>query len=304
MRIATIDIGTNSVLLLVAERRSSGLVPLVDEATITRLGQGVDAQGTLHPAAVERTLACLERYAKLVAESGVERVAIVGTSAMRDASGGESFLERARELVGTTPQIVSGMREAELTFRGALSGLELAGAVAVFDVGGGSTEIVVGSAQAASVTIEAAVSLDIGAVRLTERHIRHDPPEAAELLAAGSTARAALAAAPDLRGRPLVGVAGTITTLAALARHVAPYDGAKVHGAVLAREEIERLHDELAREPLAQRRDRPELDPMRADVIVAGAVVALAVCDHAGASELTVSDRGVRWGLAAELADR
>ncbi|WP_437679488.1 Ppx/GppA phosphatase family protein [Sorangium sp. So ce131] len=308
MSVAAIDIGTNSVLLLVAERRGGELVALVDRATITRLGQGVDAARALAPEAVERTLACLARYGEELRALGVERVDAVGTSAMRDAAGGEAFIARARELIGVAPRVISGPEEAELTFAGALTGLDLpTGAPRiVFDVGGGSTEIIVGTAAGA---VEHAVSLDVGAVRLTERHVRADPPAEADLEAVRAASRAALAAvrAEPLRAAPpLVGVAGTVTTLAALARDVVPYDGARVHGARLSGAEIAALTSRLASLPLAARRQLPALDPARADVIVAGSALVEEIlawaAKLAGAPvDLLVSDRGVRWGLAERL---
>ena len=177
MRVAAIDIGTNSVLLLIAELRDGTLVPILERAEITRLGRGVDATRTLDPDAVERTLACLASFAEDIARADVIHVAAVGTSAMRDARGGEGFRARAAEILGVEPQVISGEEEAELTFAGALSGLALRGPVTLFDLGGGSTEIIRGAAGATD-TVERAASLDIGSVRLTERHITADPPPA------------------------------------------------------------------------------------------------------------------------------
>lgn len=309
MSVAAIDIGTNSVLLLIAERRGGELVALVERATITRLGQGVDAARALAPEAVERTLACLARYGEELRSRGVERVDAVGTSAMRDAAGGEAFIARARELIGVAPRVISGPEEAELTYAGALTGLDLPtrGPTIVFDVGGGSTEIIVGSAGGA---VEQAVSLDVGSVRLTERHVRTDPPAAADLEAVRADARAALAtvpAVPLLAAPTLVGVAGTVTTLAALVRDVAPYDGARVHGARVSGAEIVGATSRLASLPLAARRQLPALDPARADVIVAGSVLIEEILAWAsrlaGAPvDLVASDRGVRWGLAERLS--
>ncbi|WP_438019007.1 Ppx/GppA phosphatase family protein [Sorangium sp. So ce315] len=308
MSVAAIDIGTNSVLLLIAERRGGELVALVERATITRLGQGVDATRALAPEAVERTLACLARYGEELRSLGVERVDAVGTSAMRDAAGGEAFIARARDLLGVAPRVISGSEEAELTYAGALTGLALParGPRIVFDVGGGSTEIIVGDAGG---QVERAVSLDVGSVRLTERHVRSDPPAEAELEAVRADARAALASVPagPLSGAPtLIGVAGTVTTLAALVRDVVPYDGARVHGARLSGAEVVAITSRLAALPLAARRQLPALDPARADVIVAGSVLIeeiLAWASRAAGApvDLIASDRGVRWGLAERL---
>jgi exopolyphosphatase/guanosine-5'-triphosphate,3'-diphosphate pyrophosphatase len=311
VRVATIDIGTNSVLLLVGERRGDTLVPLVERATITRLGRGVDRTRTLDDAAVSETLECLEGYARELRSAGVERVDAVGTSAMRDARGGAELRARARDILGVEPRVISGDEEAALTFTGALAGLALEGPVVVFDLGGGSTEIIQGNAtRGGRDESELAVSLDIGAVRLTERHLRSDPPRPEELLAVRADARDALSAltaswgARRRVGAPVrvVGVAGTVTTLAAHSLGVVPYTAARVHGARLGRADVARMVDELAGATLAQRRAMPAIDPKRADVILAGALIVDEIVTWAGADELIVSDRGVRWGLALRLA--
>jgi exopolyphosphatase/guanosine-5'-triphosphate,3'-diphosphate pyrophosphatase len=306
MRVATIDIGTNSVLLLVAERRGGALVPILERATITRLGRGVDATRQLDAEAVEATLACLAGYAEDIARAGVTRVGAVGTSAMRDARGGDDFRARAGALLGEAPRVISGPEEAALTFAGALTGLALTGPVVVFDLGGGSTEIIRGRAGDDEV-VERAVSLDVGAVRLTERHLHADPPRSEEQEAVRADARAALAELTEGWRTPavaplVVGVAGTVTTLAAYALGVVPYDAGRVHGARLTAAAISASRAALARMPLAERRAVPAIEPKRADVIVAGALIVEEVLAWAGAAELVVSDRGVRWGLARQLA--
>lgn len=318
MRVAAIDIGTNSVLLLVAEARGGELVPVIERARITRLGQGVDRSRALAPEAIARTLEALEAFGEELRASGAERVAAVGTSAMRDAEGGAMFRERAGAILGAEPQVISGDEEAALTFAGALTGLPSAfqeGAVMVFDLGGGSTEIIIGD-RGQPIESE---SLDIGSVRLTERHVRADPPGAEAIAAIAADARRALAGAkvkprlgtregpreaqPGLTGaQPLIGVAGTVTTLAAFVRGVVPYDSARIHGARLTAEEVARARVELAEAKLAHRRELPGIAKERADVIVAGAVIVEELLAWAGANELFVSDRGVRWGLAKRLA--
>jgi exopolyphosphatase/guanosine-5'-triphosphate,3'-diphosphate pyrophosphatase len=304
VRVASIDIGTNSVLLLIAEERGGGLVPVLDRATITRLGQGVDRARALDPEAVARTLACLCDYAAEIARAGVTRVGAVGTSAMRDARGGEEFAEKAGQILGVVPRVISGDEEAELTFAGALAGLGIEGPVVVFDLGGGSNEMIRGRAGTADV-VERAVSLDVGSVRLTERHIRSDPPLAAELEAVRADARAALASlGAGFTCATLVGVAGTVTTLAAYALDVAPYDPARIHGARLAADDVRAATSRLAGMTLAERRSLAAIDPKRADVIVAGGLIVEEVLAFTGAAELVVSDRGVRWGLARRLVDR
>ena len=304
MRVATLDIGTNSVLLLIAETGPNGLVPLFERATITRLGEGVDRTRRLAPAARERTRACIEEYAREIARHGVARAAAVGTSALRDAEGGSSFSAELAGVLGFTPQVIDGQREAELTFRGALSGLTLGtGRVAVFDVGGGSTEIVQGTLVPTR-SVTSAVSLDIGSVRLFERHVTTDPPHAEEMARVEADIECALATAPPASPQAtLVGVAGTVTTLASIALELDVYDPARVHGARLTLATVRELSQKLSRLSLAERRLLTGLDPRRADVIVVGAAIVVAVMRAHSQSELIVSDRGVRFGLAEELAN-
>jgi len=305
MRVAAIDIGTNTVLLLVAEKDDRGELRAVrEEATITRLGEGVDKTRKLAPAAIARTNACLLQYATIVRELAVPRVAVVGTSAMRDAGGGEEVRAKVRELFGVEARTISGEEEARLTFAGALSGLDASGKVAVFDIGGGSTEVVVGEGD----SVSASHSFDVGSVRLTERHVRNDPPTGAQMDAMTEDARRAFASEPRLfeaaRGAATapIGIAGTVTTLAAVALGLEPYDGARVHGHVMSASEVRAVVDRLAAMRLEDRRAVRGLEPKRADVIVAGGLVVLATLEALGADAMRVSDRGVRWGLAETLA--
>ena len=312
-RVAAIDIGTNSVLLLIAELRAGVLEPVLERATITRLGEDVDARRALSPEAARRTLACLEAYAREIEGQGVTRLAAVGTSALRDAAGGSEFLDAAERLLGVRPRVISGSEEAELTFHGALSGLDVAGAVCVFDIGGGSTEIIGGTAKQRSegasggslepAKVERAISLDIGSVRLFERHVRHDPPLAEEMSRIEVDIERALATVGEADPNAvLVGVAGTVTTLVAIALGLTSYDSARVHGFTLSRSSADALAERLAAQSLAERLELPGLEPKRADVIVVGAAIARRVLDWSGRAELVVSDRGVRWGLAERLA--
>ena len=304
MRIATIDIGTNSVLLLVAEvEQACTLRPVLERATITRLGQGVDHNRRLSPEATERTLNCLTDYAQTLREHDVKHLDAVGTSAMRDATGGQDFVARAKEILGVAPRVIDGHEEARLTFAGALSGLRVTGSVMVFDIGGGSTEIVIGEARGHDRKMVAAVSLNIGSVRLFERYVRSDPPSAAEMSEVEQDIARALQGAPRLPpGATLVGVAGTVTQLAALELKLPRYDATRVHGSELSRSSVDRLARDLAASTLAQRRQLPGMEPSRADVLVVGSAIAQAVLHWSGATKLVVSDRGVRWGLCQELA--
>jgi exopolyphosphatase/guanosine-5'-triphosphate,3'-diphosphate pyrophosphatase len=225
----------------------------------------------------------------------------VGTSALRDARGGADFVREAAALLGEAPRVISGDEEARLTFRGALAGLSLPpGPAAVVDIGGGSTEIIFGASDAAGVSLERAVSLDIGSVRLTERYLPSDPPTADEILALQAEVDRQLAALLPHPEATLVAVAGTATTLAAVAREIVPYEGARVHGLSLEAAEIDALARRLAALPVAARRALPGLEPKRADVIAAGALLLARVLRWGAWSRLTVSDRGVRWGLALD----
>jgi exopolyphosphatase/guanosine-5'-triphosphate,3'-diphosphate pyrophosphatase len=261
----------------------------------------VDRTRTLAPEAVERTNACLDRYAAVVERLGVDRIDVVGTSAMRDAGGGEAVRGHVEARFGVPARTISGDEEARLTFAGALSGLSLRTTRAVvFDIGGGSTEVVDGDRDSRAIAF--ARSYDVGSVRLTERLVRTDPPSADDRAAVTDAARQAFASIPpSVRGAEVVGIAGTVTTLAAVSLGMSSYDGARVHGQTLSVPELERVVDRLARISLQERTQVPGLEPKRADVIVAGGLVALAFLREVEARALIVSDRGVRWGLAAEL---
>lgn len=296
-RYATIDVGTNTVLLLVAERRGPDLVPVVERAEITRLGRGVDATGRLDPAAIAETVAVLAAYAREARALGAAGIACVATSAARDAANGAEFFEAARREAGLAPEVISGDEEARLVYGSAWRDFGGAGAaLAVLDVGGGSTEFIVGEGPAP----RARVSLQVGAVRLTERHVRADPVTPAELAAVRAGARAALAPLADMAPGPrarLVGVAGTVTTLCAVEQALPVYDAARVHGATLTRAGVEALLERLAALRVSERAALPGMEPKRADVILAGGVVVAEAMALAGLDVLTVSDRGVRWGL-------
>ncbi|HEX9243859.1 MAG TPA: Ppx/GppA phosphatase family protein [Anaeromyxobacter sp.] len=297
-RFATIDVGTNTVLLLVAERRAAGFEPLLERAEITRLGRGVDASGRLDPAAIRETVAVLADYARDARALGAPVLACVATSAARDASNGAEFFDAARAEAGVAPEVIAGDEEARLVFASAWRDFGRAGEpLAVLDVGGGSTELSFGDGPAP----RGRVSLQVGAVRLTERHVRGDPPPAVEVEAVRGAARAAVRALAALPGRPaggrLVGVAGTVTTLAAVLQALPAYDAARVHGSSLALADVERLAATLAALTVPERAALPGMEPKRADVILAGAIVVAEAMRVTGFDALVVSDRGVRWGL-------
>jgi exopolyphosphatase/guanosine-5'-triphosphate,3'-diphosphate pyrophosphatase len=247
----------------------------------------------------------LDDYVRLIEEFGAGRVAVVGTSAMRDATGGEELAAYIRAKFGADVRILSGEQEARLTFRGAVSGLAIDRGrdMTVFDIGGGSTEIVIGRLVDGAPVISFAKSFDVGSVRLTERHVSHDPPLASEIHAIEQTLRQTFAGLPPSEGAAPIGVAGTMTTLASVSLSLTPYDGARVHGHSMRLEEIRDLVTRLSTMTLESRRRLEGMEPKRADVIVAGGLIAVALLERWGVGTVVVSDRGVRWGLAEELSD-
>ncbi len=297
MRVAAIDIGTNTVLLLVVD---GGRV-VVDRCRIERLGRGVDESGGMDPRNVEGALDALREYAGVIAGAGVERVKVVGTQALREARNGAEFLRPAREILGVEVEVIGGEREAELAWLAVVRSFpELAGGeLVVCDVGGGSTEIIVGRAG----RIVSRVSLPIGSVRMSERYLRGDPPTAGEARALVIGIDEALAGIDVPRGATLVGTAGTLTTLAAVAIGLDPYDADRVQGMRLARGEVERQLARYLELTTAQRMQIKGLEPKRADVIAAGAAIVDRIMARTGVDEVVVSDRGIRWGLAYEMLE-
>ncbi|BBZ12466.1 exopolyphosphatase [Mycobacterium branderi] len=307
-RVAAIDCGTNSIRLLIAEQVGAHLRDVHREMRIVRLGQGVDATGRFAPDALERTRAALVDYAALCTKHGAERVRMVATSAARDAANRDVFFAMTTEVLGVSAEVISGAEEAELSFRGAVDELNSAGApFVVVDLGGGSTEIVLGTDR-----VTASHSADIGCVRVTERCLHSDPPTPDQVAAARELVRErlgeALHAVPVQSARTWVGVAGTMTTLAALAHRMTTYDSAAIH---LSRVGIDRLLQVCDGLIAMTRAQRAALGPMhegRADVIGAGAIVveelALALRDRAGIEELVVSEHDILDGIALSLSGR
>jgi len=272
---------------------------VIEQAEITRLGRGVDASRTLAPQAIEETLAAVERFVATARAQGAQGVVISATSAARDASNGPAFLAQARERVGLPLEILTGDEEARLSFASAFADFGGAGPLAMVDIGGGSTEVVLGDAHG---DLSFRRSFDVGAVRLTERHLHDDPPSSSELGAVRAGIRKALKELPSAPpGAALVGIAGTVTTLYAVHAGLATWDPEKVHGAMLSRAEVEATVTRLAALPVARRRTVPGRQPKRADVIVAGGLILEGVLKTLGLDRLRVSDRGLRWGL---LQDR
>ena len=299
-RYATIDVGTNSVLLLVADRQPDGRFHAVRErAEITRLGRGVDKSRRLSPEGLEATLQVLGDFATEARALGAEAIAVTATSAARDAENGPEFLAAARERAGVTVEIIAGEMEAQYSFASAHAdfGREEHTPLVVVDIGGGSTEFIYGDAQG-QVTFRH--SFDVGAVRMTERYVRADPPDAEDRARLEAHLRETFAALPPCPpGARLVGIAGTVTTLFTLRHAIDPYDAERVQGGTLTRAELESLVDTLCRLPLAERQKLPGLQPKRADVIPAGALILLAGLRALGLERCRVSDRGLRWGLLA-----
>lgn len=290
---AVVDIGTNSVLLLVGRRGMDGRVDvMLDEARITRLGRGVDRRGRLDPEAVERTLGVLTDYAEIARRHSAELV-VVATEGLRMAEDREDFLGRARDVLGCAIRIVSGDEEAELSYHSVAQEGSSDEPLRVLDIGGGSTELVVGRGM----VIESRRSHAIGSVRLTERSVRHDPPTPEEVAALEATARATLVAQSVEPFETLHGLAGTVTTAGALLLGLAAYDREAVDGLRVPISDVVALRDELAAETLEQRVRRPLLPAGRADVIVAGLSILKVVLEHCGASTLVVRDRGLRYAL-------
>jgi exopolyphosphatase / guanosine-5'-triphosphate,3'-diphosphate pyrophosphatase len=298
MNLATIDIGTNTTLLLVA-RVVPHIEVLEERAEITRLGRGIGRQGALDPEAIGHTLAALREFATAARRHGA-RIAAVGTEALRRAANAAAFLGPAAEILGSEVEVIDGEREAALTFRAVVESFPgvRSGDLVVVDIGGGSTEIVLAS----NGRVKFRTSVPLGSVRLTEAFVHHDPPTRAEQEEIAGAVDAAVAAVPfSSRNATLVGVAGTVTSLAAMSLELAPYDAARVHGHRLARADLGRELNRLAATTQAERERIVGLDPRRADVIFAGAVILDRIAGAAAAAEVLVSDRGIRWGLLYEL---
>ncbi len=312
-RVAAIDCGTNSIRLLVADVGPDGPLREVDRRTkIVRLGQGVDRTGELAPEALERTLAASREYARVVAELGATRVRFVATSATRDARNRDAFHDGVLAAVGVEPEVVSGDEEALLSFTGATSGTatQHPGPYLVVDLGGGSTELVLGTA-----TPDAALSLDVGSVRLTERHLRSDPPTEDEIAAARADVRAALdeaaAVVPLGKTATLVGLAGSITTVTAHALGLPSYLRERVHGATFTPDQVLAACDDLLHRTREERLALGFMHPGRADVIGAGALVwsevVTRVRDDVAAAggrlaEVVTSESDILDGIALSMA--
>jgi exopolyphosphatase / guanosine-5'-triphosphate,3'-diphosphate pyrophosphatase len=299
-RVAVVDIGTNSTRLLVAAVHDGAIDELQRDSIVTRLGEGVDATGRLGDEPQARVFAALDGYARAISYHGAERRIVVMTSAVRDAANGREFATTVTERYGLEGRTLSGDDEARLSFLGATTGRETDDHLLVIDIGGGSTEMIVGARGA----VEFHVSTQVGVVRHTERHLHSDPPTAAELAALAADARPALEAAvpAEVRSRAgaAVAVAGTATSCASIDLALDPYDPARVEGHVVTRARLEELRDRLAALPLEERRSVTGLDPARAPTIVAGTVILLEVLGAFELDAFETSERDILWGVALD----
>jgi len=312
-RVAAIDCGTNSIRLLVADvtPETGELVDLDRRMTIVRLGQGVDRTGRLAPEALERTFAACREYAAVIKEHGAEKVRFVATSASRDAENRDEFVQGVLGILGVEPEVVSGDEEAVFSFTGATKELtgraDLATPYLVVDIGGGSTEFVVGDTG-----VRGARSVDVGCVRMTERHLVHDgvvtdPPAEEQIAAMRADIEAALdlaeSSVPLREARTLVGLAGSVTTLSAIAQDLPGYDSAAIHHSRISYDKVRELTEWLLRSTHAERAAIPSMHPGRVDVIGAGALVLLAIMERVGAREVVVSEHDILDGIAFKVAE-
>ncbi|MFJ9347766.1 exopolyphosphatase [Streptomyces sp. NPDC101237] len=311
-RVAAIDCGTNSIRLLVADADpvTGELVDLDRRMVIVRLGEGVDRTGRLAPRALERTFAACREYAAVIKEYGAERLRFVATSASRDAENRDEFVRGVLDILGVEPEVISGDQEAEFSFLGATKELtgrdDLARPFLVVDIGGGSTEFVVGDDR-----VRAARSVDVGCVRMTERHLVHegrvsDPPTEAETAAVRADIERALDLAeqtvPLREARTLVGLAGSVTTLSAIHQELPEYDSAAIHHSRIPYERVREITARLLGSTHAERAAIPSMHPGRVDVIGAGALVLLSIMERIGAAEVVVSEHDILDGIAWSLA--
>lgn len=308
-RVAAIDCGTNSIRLLIADVRASSLIDHHRTMRTVRLGEGIDATGEFSAGALARTFAACREYQGIIERSGADNVRFVATSASRDAGNRDAFISGVQGILGVTPEVISGDEEAELTFRGALAVHASAiGAteVMVVDIGGGSTEFVLGRVAESGSFVTAASSVDMGCVRMTERHLRHDPPSPPQIVEAIvdidghiATALARVAFAGDTA---LVGVAGSVTTVAALALGLAEYDADVLDGAVITAEQVSRVSGELLRMSASERVQLGVMHPGRADVIGGGALVLDRIVRATRAQQVFVSEHDILDGIALAMA--
>ncbi len=303
VRVAAIDCGTNAIRLLVADVSDGTLIDVDRRMEIVRLGEGVDATGRLSDGALARTFAACETYAALITSYGATRVRFVATSASRDASNRADFVAGVLARIGVEPEVITGDEEAALSFTGATRGLVGAEPpYLVVDIGGGSTEFVLGTTAPV-----AARSVDVGCVRMTERHVRHDPPTGDEVdgIVADVDAAISLAAeaVPLSEARTLVGLAGSVTTAAGIALDLPEYDSALIHGSRISTSDVDEVSERLLRLGHDERSAIGVMHPGRVDVINAGVLVLRRIMHRTGLSEVLVSEHDILDGIAWALAE-
>jgi exopolyphosphatase/guanosine-5'-triphosphate,3'-diphosphate pyrophosphatase len=301
-RVAVVDVGTNSARLLVADVTGGRVTPVERRSTVTRLGRGVDLSGRLSAEAIEDACAAIGGYVSLYEELGAEAVDAIATSAVRDAENGSAFVAELRERFALSARVLDGGEEARLTYLGATSQHRPTEPTLVVDIGGGSTELVVGTGE----EISFHTSLQAGVVRHSERHIATDPPTVLELETLAADIRGLIepAIAQGIEVRAGIAVAGTPTSLAAVEIGLEPYDPSRVHGHVLALPSIQRMLSQLASLPLAERVEVPGLHPDRAPTIVAGVVILVETMRAFGLEEITVSEHDILYGTAIAASKR
>ncbi|MDQ1717974.1 MAG: exopolyphosphatase / guanosine-5-triphosphate,3-diphosphate pyrophosphatase [Pseudonocardiales bacterium] len=308
-RVAGIDCGTNSIRLLIADPGDpDGLVDVHREMRVVRLGEGVDRTGLLAAPAIERTRLALVDYAAIIDSLRVSAVRMVATSASRDAGNAAEFVDMVRQVLGVDPEVITGTDEAALSFTGAIGGLPgVADPLLVADIGGGSTELVLGSPNRipGDQKVIASYSMDVGCVRLTERHLHDDPPTAAQIAATVSDLQAALEIAsrtvPVTDAAAFVGVAGTVTTIAAIALGLPSYQPDAIHGSVISRDQIAEVTERLLSMSRQARAALPVMHPGRVDVIGGGALILRTILEFVGADEVIASEHDILDGIALSL---
>jgi exopolyphosphatase/guanosine-5'-triphosphate,3'-diphosphate pyrophosphatase len=303
VRVAAFDCGTNAIRLLIADVTPDRLVDVLRDMRIVRLGEGVDRTGEFSPAALERLFAALAEFRILLDESRPQRVRFVATSASRDVSNRADFSAGVLRLTGVEPEVISGQEEAELSFLGAVQGqTALPAPVLAFDIGGGSTEVILGGPDGLPT---ASVSVDIGCVRMAERHLHADPATAEQIDAMRADVQEAIgraaAAVPMREAAGLVGLSGTVTTVAAIAHDLPSYDAAAIHGLVVTRTQVDEIVERLLGMTAAERAAMPVMHPGRVDVIGAGALILQEVMAAAGASTVRASEADLLDGIAFRL---
>ena len=302
MRLASIDLGSNSIIMTVADLSDGLLTPVAEEVKIVRLGQALQPEGRLQPEAKERCFSALHCFAHQMEHLGVDAIIGVGTAALRNASDGQQFVDKIKDQLHIPVQIISGDDEARLTFKAVQRDFSnLGDSLVMIDVGGGSTELVIGDLN----SITSQISLDAGTVSFSERFVHNDPPTSEELQAAARAVTEMMHMFElESTAKAAVGVAGTVTTLKAVQIGMDDYDHSQIHGTILLRDEIVRLRQLITSMSTEERKNLKGLPQERADIIPMGVVIIDSIMERLQYQSITISDRGLRWGLLYEWMDR